>query len=93
MVTTTNMSINHFVLDTGAAGNILKATMNQYNSRAIHRRSQLPGYILLFAHRTGFRPCWPAIICYINEQLRGAYNRELVGNDQANKSPTRVLEA
>ncbi|KAF8967921.1 Alpha/Beta hydrolase protein [Flammula alnicola] len=82
MAMTPNMSVDHFVLDTGSAGVTFKATMNRYRPRAIERHPRDPGYILLLAHGTGFhKEQWEPTIEHLFEI------------DKENQNAAKILEA
>jgi len=48
-------TVDHFVLTTGTGDNAMKATMNRYRPESYQRKDSDAGFILLFAHGTGFR--------------------------------------
>jgi hypothetical protein len=94
------MNVDHFTLNTGSTGGILRATMNRYRPGTTQRRSHDRGCILLFAHGAGFRSSLALISVWITS-LNVKLDKEhweptikrIFENDRANQGPTRILEA
>jgi len=84
MAAPTNFIVERFVLDTGVNGN-MKATMNRYRPSNTTRHEKDAGYILLFAHGTGFhKELWEPTIEHLFE---------IDKTKRAHNEPTQILEA